>query len=351
MKSQKIKFTLFATVYLIFLSGCNDKTDETAQDQKSIDSTQVIQPIAVTEALPNDTDDPAIWVNPENPEDIIVVGTDKESNGGLYAFDLEGKIREDLTYIPLKRPNNVDIEYGFEYQGKSIDIAVVTERESNKIRVVSLPDFKLIDNGGIEVFADDTLKAPMGIALYKNEGDIYAIVSRKSGPENGYLYQYLLKSEGDRVVGEFVRSFGKFSGIKEIESIAVDDELGFVYYSDENVGVRKYYAHPDSADREIALLGEGDFQEDNEGISIYDTGNGSGYVIVSDQQRGTFNFYERESGEFIGAADVAAVESDGSEVLSKPIGEKYPMGLFVAMSDDKTFHYYDMRELLEAIGK
>jgi 3-phytase len=215
---------------------------------------------------------------------------------------------------------------------------------------VSLPDFKLIDNGGIDVFAEDTLRAPMGIALYNDGQEIYAIVSRKTGPESGYLYQYKLSSNVSAVKGDLVRKFGKFSGIKEIESIAVDDELGIVYYSDENVGVRKYNAHPDSSDMELALIGEGDFKEDNEGISIYDTGNGSGYVIVSDQQRGTFNFYDRKTGGLVGTADLETLESDGSEVWSGAVGEKYPKGFFVAMSDDRTFHIYDMRDLLSAIG-
>ncbi len=78
-----------------------------------------------------------------------------------------------------------------------------------------------------------------------SNGAIYAIVGRKSGPVEGYLEQYLLKDNGNgQVVGELVRSFGKFSGIKEIESIAVDNELGYVYYCDEGAGVHKYYADP-----------------------------------------------------------------------------------------------------------
>ena len=33
-----------------------------------------------------------------------------------------------------------------------------------------------------------------------------------------------------------------------LEAIAVDQQLGFVYYSDETVGIRKYAADPDGAD-------------------------------------------------------------------------------------------------------
>ena len=184
--------------------------------------------------------DPAIWINPEDPSKSLIIGTDKDSDGALYVFDLNGKIIEEKTVRNLKRPNNVDIEYGLLLNGKPVDIAVATERENNKIRIYSLPDMKEIDNGGIEVFAGEKFQAPMGISLYKRPSDsaIFAIVSRKEGPMEGYLFQYLLKDDGKgNVTGTLVRKFGAYSGKKEIESIAVDDQLGYVYYSDEQYGV------------------------------------------------------------------------------------------------------------------
>src|SRR5690606_6747068 len=125
----------------------------------------------------------------------LIVGTDKDSDGGLYVYDLDGNIVNKVT--DLKRPNNVDIAYGFHYGDTLIDIAVLTEREARKIRVFRLPELEAIDNGGITVFEgeegeDET--APMGVALYKRAADsaIFAIVGRKSGPEQGYLWQYRL---------------------------------------------------------------------------------------------------------------------------------------------------------------
>ena len=47
----------------------------------------------VTEKTPHDTDDPAIWINKNNIDKSIVFGTDKDDfKGGIYAFDLKGKI-------------------------------------------------------------------------------------------------------------------------------------------------------------------------------------------------------------------------------------------------------------------
>lgn len=346
---------LLSIIFIAVFVACD-------QDQNSDDSNQIeslltpdkVEAYKVSDPTPNDTDDPAVWINKTDPSKSILIGTDKDTEGGLYAFDLSGSLLPDLPFIPLNRPNNVDVEYGFKFDNEFIDIAVVTERNTDKIRVVSLPDFKLIDNGGISVFEDDSLRSPMGVGLYKDsEGAIYAFVSRKDGPAEGYIYQYLLTTRNDKVTGTLVRKFGHFSGSKEIESIAIDDKNGLVYYSDEGIGIRKYSADANSTSQDGVLFGQGDFKEDNEGISIYDK-EGEGYVIVSDQQRGTFNFYERTTNvtdipKYIGRVYVDAVESDGSETISIPLGSEYPEGLFVAMSDDKTFRLYRLEELLAAI--
>jgi 3-phytase len=152
-----------------------------------------------------------------------------------------------------------------------------------------------------------------------------------------------------RVKMTLVRQFGRYSGKKEIESIAVDAELGYVYYSDETFGVRKYAVDPDAPDagRELATIGTSGYAEDHEGISIYRLDAKTGYLLVSDQQANQFRIYKRE-GEpgnphehtLVKTVPVSAIESDGSEVTSTPLGPKFPHGLFVAMSNGKAFHYY-----------
>lgn len=155
----------------------------------SIDVGQItLKPTVITEKTPNDTDNPAIWIHPSDPTKSLVIGTDKNINGGLYAYNLEGEIVNKV--LNLKRPNNVDVAYGLEWGNGKIDIAVVTEREANSIRIFRLPDLMPMDAGGIKVFegeVEEDYNEPMGIALYtKITGaatKIYAIVGRKSGPE------------------------------------------------------------------------------------------------------------------------------------------------------------------------
>jgi 3-phytase len=334
---------------LITLS-CSDKLAPLKKD--------AIAPTVVTQPLPHDTDDPAIWIHPTDPTKSVIVGTDKDTDGGLYMYDLKGTILKKS--IALQRPNNVDIAYGLKIGNTTLDIAVTTERETNKIRIFSMPNLEPIDNGGIDVFVGETERDPMGIALYTrpSDGATFAIVGRKFGPSGTYLWQYQLKGSSNGTVGaELVRKFGNFSGKKEIEAIAVDNEWGFVYCSDEQVGIRKYYADPAKMDNtELAIFGQKDFKSDHEGIAIYKSSASSGYILVSNQQSNTFVVYPREGSvnnpnEHLKLAEVSTstIECDGADATSVNLGPQFPNGMLVAMSNGMTFHYYNWKVIQKMI--
>lgn len=339
-----MKNVIFSAALLTVSFGCKTHPAESGAE--------IIQPAIITEKVNYDTDDPAIWINKTNPAKSLVIGTDKDKNGGLFVFDLNGKIQQNLSVKNLQRPNNVDIAYGLHLNGKETDIAVTTERITHKLRIFSLPDMKPVDGGGISVFEGETgaeYRDLMGIAMYTApDGKIYAIVGRKSGPPEGYIWQYLLSDDGTgKVKATLVRKFGKYSGKKEIESIAVDNENGYIYYSDEQVGVRKYFADPVKGNQELNLFATYGFSEDHEGISIYKTGTKTGYILVSDQGSNKFHIFRREGGkqEELKVVTVAAQQSDGSDVTSQPLNSTFRHGLFVAMSNDRTFHFYRWEDI------
>lgn len=336
---------------LFFLQACTSNTNTQQQTATVADS--IIKPLYVTDTVQFDTDDPAIWVNPTDPSQSLVIGTDKDENGALYVFDLKGKIVTDKVVRGLKRPNNVDIAYGLVLNGKPVDIAITTERMTHKLRVYALPDMKAIDHGGLPVFEGETTEGYrdlMGISLYTSPTkEIYAIVGRKTGPLEGeYLWQYLLTDDGSgNVKATLKRKFGKYSGKKEIEAIAVDNELGYVYYSDEQFGVRKYYADPSKGNAELGIFAKEGFKEDHEGISIYKATAKTGYILVSDQSANHFKVFKREGDNaFVKSIPMSTNNSDGSDVVAVPLNEDFKHGLFVAMSDNKTFQYYRWEDLI-----
>lgn len=351
IKKIILSISLFTLAVLSFSCQNDKKNTKTA-------SKNVVKPVFISEPVQFDSDDPAIWINKADVSKSLVIGTDKEKDGGLYVFDLQGKILKDKTVKNLKRPNNVDIAYGLVLNGKPTDVAITTERLGQDLRFFSIPDMKPVDNGGIKVFENETeadYNAPMGIAVYTSkDAKIYAIVGRKTGPKTGgYLYQYLLEDNGNgKVKATLVRKFGEYSGKKEIESIAVDNELGYVYYSDEQFGVRQYYADPAKGDEQLSLFGTTGFAEDHEGISIYKLTDTTGYILVSDQGANRFQIFSREGTKnnpfehkYLKTINVSATESDGSEITSIPLNSNFKHGLFVAMSTDKTFHFYRWEDI------
>lgn len=329
-------------------------------------ATPALAPVLTTQAVTDDPDDPAIWVHPTDPSRSLIVGTNKAAapNGAVVVFGLDGRIRQ--TIAGLDRPNNVDIEQGVRFGDRVVDLAVVTERLQHRLRVftIAADGSGLSELGLVPVLAGETgdRSEPMGIGLYKrpSDGALFAIVAPKLGGATNYLWQYRLEADATiGVTGTLVRRFGNFSesGAQpgeagEIEAAVVDDALGYVYFSDEAYGIRKWYADPDHADAdyELAAFGLSGYQLDREGLALYTYADGTGYLVSTDQiPNGTvFKLYRRE-GEpgqphthvVVKELTTTADQTDGIEVFSGAL-PGFPQGLLVAMnSGPKNFALFD----------
>src|SRR5437867_5720273 len=72
-----------------------------------------IEPVIVAEPVAHDSEDPAIWIHPTDRAQSLIVATDKHpTDGALVVYDLQGHMIRDRTVRGLRRPNNVDVEYG-----------------------------------------------------------------------------------------------------------------------------------------------------------------------------------------------------------------------------------------------
>ena len=326
-----------------------------------------------TAQLSNDPDDPAIWVHPTDPSRSLLLGTMKVAApaGAVVVFGMDGQIRQVISGID--RPNNIDVEYGLQLGGRRVDIAVVTERLARRLRVFRIEpaDGRLVDIGGIPVLEGQAGEAgaPMGIGLYRRARDqaIFAIVAPKEGPRQDYLWQYRLVDAGGRVDARLVRRFGSFSATSvreenEIEAVAVDDALGYVYYADEADGLHKWHADPDHPDagRELAHFARSGFRGDREGIAIYAFPDGTGYLVATDQidEDSEYHVYAREGeagaphdhSREIAVVRGAADATDGIEISSSALGPGLPHGVFVAMnSGPRNFLVFRWQDVAEAV--
>ena len=360
------------------VAACRRQVDEDSKNRvpaaRLLSAAIEIKPAYETARLPNDPDDPSVWVHPTDPSRSLIIATVKVAApaGAIVVYGLDGQIRQ--TIAGIDRPNNVDVEYGMRIGAQTIDIAVVTERLARQLRIfrINEVDGRLIDLGGVPILRGEPEEAgaPMGIALYRRERDgaVFAIVAPKNGPRAGYLWQYRLSDAGNgRIGATVVRRFGTFSAAtlrpdNEIEAVAADDALGYVYYADEADGIHKWHADPDHPDasRELAHFAERGFKGDREGIAIYALPDGTGYVVCTDQLDGNSEYHvypregapgnphdhSREIAVLRGGADA----TDGLEITSAPLGQALPHGIMIAMnSRPQNFLIFRWQDVASAV--
>ena len=309
-----------------------------------------------------DSDDPAVYVNPTNSENSLVLTAVK--NGGLQVYDLSGKLLQSVNPGNI-RYNNVDLLYGFELGGQTVDLAIASDRNNDKLVI-----FKIDANGANGEYVTDitdssigtlfqspqfkppysaSTRSAYGIAGYTSPvtGDAYAFVTRR---QTGDVSQYKLIDAGNgKITADRVRSFtvpipvdAPAKTNPQLEGMVVDQETGFLYIGQENIGIWKYLAEPNGGNNGALIdvvkkLGGKNLTDDVEGLTIYYGANGTGYLLVSSQGDNTFGVYSREgNNDFLGRFAVGAngaidsvQESDGAAVINVPLGPNYPFGLFV----------------------
>ncbi len=301
--------------------------------------------------LQGDSDDPAIWVNPTDGGASLVITTLKD--GGLATFDLQGNLVQ--TILPAAfgeiRYNNVDLVYGFELGGESVDLAVVSDRTNDTLAIFKInPDNQQLE----DVTADGILETIFGID--DGEATAYGLATYKS-PVSGISYAFVTQADGAQVAQlELTADNGKVSAKvvrtlalptptgdpedSQAEGLVIDQEKGLLYVSLETeVGILKFSAEPAGGDsfQVIQPIGADYLVPDIEGLNIYYGADGSGYLIANSQGDSSYAVFSREgTNEYLGSFVVGGNgsidqvnESDGLDVINLPLGSAFPNGLLV----------------------
>ncbi|MEU9832626.1 phytase [Streptosporangium sp. NPDC048047] len=336
-------------------------------------------------------DDPAIWVNPSDDDESVVIATAKKA--GLFVYGLDGSQLQHLPAPAAPGPddeagrfNNVDVTYGFNKR----DLAVVSDRGQDKLRIYAISNGQLTDvTDPAAPFVFNTTQQQVndaetayGLTTWKDSTGTYALVSRRHRTSVG-LVKLLSKPNG-KVGYQLVRTLNlptSFTlpngqtwtpclepGVQpQVEGMVVDQERDVLYAAQEDVGIWRIRADltgtPTLVDkvREYGVPGTYDpvtdectpganpgyggqhLAADAEGLTIYYRKDGKGYLLASSQGDSTFAAYRREGsnaylGQFrVGDHDgIDGVEhSDGSTVLNVPLGD-FDEGLFVAHDGENT---------------
>lgn len=305
----------------------------------------------------DEADDPAIYYDPTDPAASVVIGAFKHDGGGLAVYNLQG---QETDYLQLGQCNNVDLRVGV-MGGRAL--LVTTERTTNTLRYVWLDHHtKTLSLAG----GTPLLLEPYGCCLYVSpvDGAVHAFVTERHPPHR--VEQYRLSVDGSTVTGEKVR---EFTTATLSEGMVCDDEVGYLFLGEEDIGVFRYNAEPGggSARVTVDVVGPGGhLTDDVEGLAIARSA-GPSYLIASSQGDSTFQVYDLAPPhawrkEFWltagpGGQPDAVSDTDGIEVMWRNLGPDYPHGLFVAHDNDNegahvsNFKYASLGPILGAIAE
>lgn len=314
---------------------------------------------APVESPEDAADDPAIWVHPLDPQQSVIIGTDKQR--GLMVYDLEGRLLQSLYDGRL---NNVDLRDGFNIAGRLMTLVAASNRTDRTIALYFLdPDARRLVRAGPPV--PTGLGDPYGLCMFAQPGGDHFIFVSDSN--DGRYRQWRIRAEGKTIVAERVRDFQVGS---KAEGCVADDETGKLYVAEEDVGLWEYRATADGGRTRTMIdrVGGGNgLAADIEGVSILRDRDGRGFIVLSNQGANSYAVYRREAGHaFVGLFQIAAndvqeidgvTETDGLDVTSRPLGALYPEGLLVVQDGSnqpagqfQNFKFVSWRDVARVLG-
>ncbi|OEJ23687.1 hydrolase [Streptomyces agglomeratus] len=333
-------------------------------------------------------DDPAIWRNPADPDNSLVIATAKE--GGLRVYDLDARQVQSVPAPPAPGPddapgrfNNVDLVHGLRLPAGRADLAVTTDRGHDRLRFYRIdrrntggPLTDVTDPAAPRVFSAgqdevNDQQTAYGLAVWTDPatGRSYALVSRRNRTTVALLE--ITPTADGRVTYRKVRTLDLPSAFRlpdgtswtpcaepgelpQLEGMVVDPANGTLYAGQEDVGIWRMRADltgtPDLVDkvREYGVPGVYDEETeecapgadpgfggsylaaDVEGLTLLTEADGDGYVLASSQGDDTFALYDRETqddNEYEGGFRVTAGRTvDGSEECDGAAVLNAPLG-------------------------
>jgi len=295
---------------------------------------RVQEVVATVETEPVSTggdsaDDPALWVNPSDPQQSLVIGTNKKR--GLAVYDLSGK---EIQFLADGEINNVDSRDDFPLDGEKVPLVTASNRSNNSIAVYRIN----VETRRLENVAAGVIKTneAYGACMYRSSksGKFYYFGTSK----HGVVEQYELFDAGQGAVN--AKKVRQINVGSQVEGCVADDELGYLYVGEENVAIWKYNAEPDAGLERTKVdgVGGGNLVADIEGLTLAYGAGGNGYLIASSQGNDTFAVYRREgSNAFVKSFRIVAggkidrvTNTDGIHATTANLGPLFPNGVFIA---------------------
>jgi len=331
-----------------------------------------LQPIYETDVVENygdAADDPAIWVNKNNPSKSVIIGTNKK--GSLNTYNLQGEL---VASHKVGRVNNVGVAYDWTPQH---DIAVASNRSSNSMSVF------FIDKKTGELTFNTNIPTPLndiyGLCVFSINNNTQILVNSTDGRYLRYLLNastdvnsnaiaktntdthtnnasMIEKTDHSQVSATLIHDFELPS---QPEGCVVDSDAEIAYLGEEGSGiwaldVSGIKTMPSSTLAKAAnknasneLINktpmfiipiQSPVTADIEGLSLFDV-DGVRYLIASSQGNNQYAVYESEAPyKLVGMISIGAnydkgidgvSETDGLETTNANLGVPFKSGLLV----------------------
>ena len=264
-------------------------------------------------------DDPAIWVDPANPNRALIIATDKKA--GVHVYDLSGK---DIAFIKGGLVNNVDV---------AGNIVAASDRNDGI-------------NAHIAVFRLDPATAaltPLGRAP-AGTGEAYGFCLKKTAAGAPLTAALIIKDGTVRVGTLTVDGTPSFTTQWEYKIPTQSEGCVFdgdtLYVGEEDAGI--WQLVPDGRTATARLVAPVDNQRlvaDVEGLATIDH-KGQRYLLASSQGDNAYAVFKLPSMDYVGRFAVAAgtfgatSETDGIEAVAGNFGPAFPDGIFLAQDGD-----------------
>ena len=291
-------------------------------------------------------DDIAIWVNPNNHDQTIVIGTDKK--WGLITYNLKGEI---LSEVQEGRINNVDVLPLIKTENKtSFPIICSSNRSDNSVifhrlyptgRLQHLDEFKFFPN----------LKEVYGICFYMDNDRIFLFVSDKKGT----IEQWDMGSKNFFTKAKLIRTIKVRS---TVEGMVGDPFYKKLYFAEEKKGLWQINVYPDKdLDKKLILKTDKKIlKADWEGLALWEKQNGYGYILISIQGSNKFCFVNRKTKQIVktfvikSTPQIDGVEDTDGLALKVFKSDLFPEGMLVVQDgenglENQNFKYISLSKL------
>jgi len=306
-------------------------------EQQPTEGNKKVKPIVQTKSVNTEgdaADDPAIWYNDSNPQESRIIGTDKKKGLGIY--NLKGEL---ISFTAVGKINNCDVQYHFNLGKDTFDIVGGSNRSNNAVSIYRYNEINSSVDSQALIHIPSYSEEIYGFCFYKNTetNELYTFSIGK----DGLLEQYKIQSYENGIIADSVWSY-RFDS--QCEGLVADNILGILYVGEEDFGVWKLDLNQTNPQKELVTSIESNphLQADIEGLTLYYSDRGYGYLIVSSQGNNTYAIFNRKpphkyegSFEIIDGRKIDGTsETDGIDVINLNLGKPFINGFFIAQDGE-----------------